>query len=48
MAEEEPAGEVIEEVVGEVKSEEVAEVVPHVLDLPDPSKLENYIKKNRP
>ena len=47
VAEEEPAGEVIEEVVGEVKSEEVEEVVPHVLDLPDPSKLENYIKKNR-
>ena len=47
VAEEEPAGEVIEEVVGEVKSEEVAEVVPHVLDLPGPSKLENYIKKNR-
>lgn len=47
VTEEEPAGEVVEEVVGEVESEEVIEEVPHVLDLPDPSKLENYIKKNR-
>ena len=47
VTEEEPAGEVVEEVVGEVESEEVIEEVPHVLDLPDPSKLEGYIKENR-